>query len=209
MARLKKAIDYINFLCASKQRERQLLGEDLRRLYERWRSTLKLGDFLAFVDFIMVNKQLMGAAQFFGKFRAYAFEEYIYTLLINRCRLPHPMGIYWGEKCIVMHDGVKAYGMEFDVSVGVKNAGYVDPALVIDAKVELDSARLKASLGSFAILKRQKPEVKCALVYVLKELDEALLRLAGDWIDAFFNLSEDKDEVEGLINYVGSCVNRD
>ncbi|MBC7130026.1 hypothetical protein H5T51_02245 [Candidatus Bathyarchaeota archaeon] len=208
MVRIKKTIDYINVLCRSEMAERRLLGENLKRQYAKWVSTLDFDDFSAFADVIMRNRKLIGAAQLFGKFRAYALEEYLYRLLKKRCKIQQPLDVFWGEKCLVLRNDGKAYGIEFDVSVGAKNGAYVDPLLVIDAKMELDSARLKTSLGSFVIMKNYKPGVYCVIVYVVEELDAVLLRLAGNWVNAFFQLTLKNGNVENLVNYVNSCLEK-
>jgi len=95
--------------------------------------------------------------------------------------------------------------MEFDISIGKKINGFVEPNVVFDAKVELDSARLKTALASFVILKRWNSNVKCLLVYVVKDVDSALLELANYWIDGVFRLSLEKDETEALLDYVAKC----
>jgi hypothetical protein len=95
--------------------------------------------------------------------------------------------------------------MEFDISIGKKTNGFIEPNIVFDAKVELDSARLKTALASFAILKRWNSKVKCLLVYVVNDLDSALLKLASHWIDGVFRLSLEKDETKALLDYVSKC----
>jgi hypothetical protein len=206
LTRAKKPIDYINELCSSKKAERQVLGKTLQAQYERWTKTLALKDFLEFNETIMANKSKIGVAQFFGKFRAYAFEEYVYRLLKERIAVKKPFEIFWGEKCLVWQDGKKSYAMEFDISIGRKANGFINPLVVFDAKVELDSARLKIAVASFAILKRWKPKTRCLLVYITRELDNYLLELAKDWVDGTFQLGLDKDETEAFLSYVAKCL---
>ena len=98
LARLKKAVDYISELCSSKDEKRQRLGKTLQVQYERWVKTLALKDFLKFNEIVMANKAGIGAAQFFGKFRAYAFEEYIYRLLKEKIPLKRPFELFLGRK---------------------------------------------------------------------------------------------------------------
>jgi len=81
LSRIKKAIEYINALCLSEIAKKRQLGDKLQAQYIKWTKTLSLQDFLTFNETIEENKAEIGAAQFFGKFRAYAFEEYIYRLL--------------------------------------------------------------------------------------------------------------------------------
>jgi hypothetical protein len=208
VSRIKKAVDYINELLSSDSEKKQLLGKELTLQYAKWIKTLNLQDFLAFTKFIQENKNEIGAAQFFGKFRAYALEEYLYRLFQAKIRLPKPLQIFWGEKCLVWRKNGKEYAMEFDVAIGKKISGFVEPEIVFDAKVELDSARLKTSLASFTILKRWNMKVKCLLVYVVKDVDSALLELAGHWVDGIFCLSFEKDETKALLDYVSKCFSQ-
>ncbi len=207
MARAKKPIDYIKELSSSRKAEQQMLGKALQAQYKRWTKTLALKDFLEFSETIMANKAEIGVAQFFGKFRAYAFEEYVYRLLKDRIAVKKPFEVFWGEKCLVWQEGEKSYAMEFDISIGLKVNGFIDPLVVFDAKVELDSARLKTAVASFAILKRWKPEIRCILIYITRELDYCLLELAKGWVDGLFQFSREKDETEAFLSYVAKCLN--
>jgi len=78
--------------------------------------------------------------------------------------------------------------MEFDVSIGSRKDAFVDPVVVLDAKVELDSSRLKTAVALFAMLKRWKPKAKCRVVYVRRELENSLLKIAGNWADGIFQM---------------------
>jgi len=206
LARVKKPIDYIEGLCSSKRTEQRELGKMLQAQYERWRKTLALEDFIKFNEAIMANKAKIGVAQFFGKFRAYAFEEYVYHLLKEKVSIKKPMEVFWGERCLVWQNTEKDYTIEFDISIGRKIGEFIDPTMVFDAKVELDSARLKTALASFAILKSWKPRVKCILVYIAKDLDNALLDLAKKWVDGVFRFSLEKDETSAFLNYISNCL---
>lgn len=202
MARIKRAVDYIKALSSSGNLERQSLGNKLNSQYLKWTKTLSLQDFLAFNNTIKANKALIGAAQFFGKFRAYAFEEYVYRLLQTKVCIPKPLQLFWGEKCLVW----KKYAMEFDIAIGVKTSCFVEPAMVFDAKIELDSARLKTALASFAILKNWNSKAKCFLIYIVREVDAAFLELAKHWIDGTFQFSPKKDETDAFINYIANIL---
>jgi hypothetical protein len=206
VSRIKKAVDYINELLSSDSEKKQLLGKELKLQYAKWIETLNLQEFLAFAKLIKDNKNEIGAAQFFGKFRAYAFEEYLYRLLQTKISFPKRLQIFWGEKCLVWRENGKEYAMEFDISIGKKINAFVEPKIVFDAKVELDSARLKTALASFAILKHWNMKVKCLLVYVIKDVDSALLKLASHWVDGVFCLSFEKDETKALLDYVSKCL---
>ncbi|MEM3789146.1 MAG: hypothetical protein QXN95_04690 [Candidatus Bathyarchaeia archaeon] len=204
--RAKKPIDYINELCHSKSEKQRMLGKTLHAQYEGWTKTLSLKDFLKFNETIRANKSEIGVAQFFGKFRAYAFEEYIYRLLKEKVTINKPFDIFWGEKCLVWQSGEKIYAMEFDISIGQKIGGFIDPLVVFDAKVELDSARLKTAVASFAMVKCWKPAIRCVLIYVTRELDGCLLELAKNWVDGVFHFSWDADETAAFLSYVAKCI---
>lgn len=206
MARVKKAVDYIRELCLSEVAEKHALGKKLKAQYAKWINTLNLRDFLTFNETIQKNKAEIGAAQFFGKFRAYAFEEYVYRLLQARIQIPEPLQLFWGEKCLVWKNADKEYAMEFDVSIGKKINRFVKPVIIFDAKIELDSARLKTALASFTILKRWNSEAKCLLVYVNPEIDSALLELSKHWVDRIFRFSLEKDETAIFLDYVERCL---
>ncbi|MBS7620947.1 hypothetical protein KEJ32_02365 [Candidatus Bathyarchaeota archaeon] len=206
MARAKKPVDYINELCSSGREEQRKLGETLKAQYERWTKTLALKDFLEFNETIRMNKFEIGVAQFFGKFRAYAFEEYIYRLLKEKVAIKKPFEVFWGEKCLVWQDSMRSYAIEFDLSIGQKLGKFIDPIVVFDAKVELDSARLKTAIASFAMLKLWKPAARCALAYITRELDNHLLELAKNWIDGFFQFSLENDETEAFLNHLAQYL---
>ncbi|MEM3730721.1 MAG: hypothetical protein QW667_00865 [Candidatus Bathyarchaeia archaeon] len=206
MPREKKAVDYIRALCSSHVEKKSALGEMLKTHYEDWVNSLDLYAFLKFVETIYENKAEIGAAQFFGKFRAYAFEEYIYRLLKSRVHVPDALQIFWGEKCLVWKGGKGKYLMEFDISIGKKVEDYVEPSIVFDAKVELDSARLKIAVASFAILKKWKPNVKCVVAYIVKEVDSALLKLAWPWVDGIFQFDAKNNESEAFTKFVVKCL---
>lgn len=196
----------MNELCASKRERQRKIGETLKAQYEKWTKTLALKDFLEFNEIIMVNKTEIGVAQFFGKFRAYSFEEYIYRLLEEKIHIKKPLKLFWGEKCLVWQKAEKNYGMEFDISIGVKINNFVDPTIVFDGKIELDSSRLKTTLASFAMLKKWKTEAKCVIVYVTRELDNNLLEMAKDWTDGMFQFNLKNDETTAFLNYVADCL---
>lgn len=199
-------MDYINELCSRKRKKQRMLGKTLKARYERWTKTLALEDFLEFNETIMANRSEIGVAQFFGKFRAYAFEEYIYRLIKERTAIKKPFEVFWGEKCFVWKNCEKSHAIEFDISIGQKVCKFIDPMVVFDAKVELDSARLKTAIASFVMLKRWKPAARCVLVYITRELDGCLLELGKCWIDGIFQFSLENDETTFFLNYVTKCL---
>lgn len=161
MTRVKETSDYIKELCLSNTVEKQTLGDLLKAQYAEWTGTLDLRHFLAFTETIQKNKTQIGVAQYFGKFRAYAFEEYLHRLLQTKVQIPQPFQLFWGQKCLVWKKGGKEYAMEFDVSIGKRTDQFIEPAMVFETKVELESARLKAALASFIIQKKKNQTVKC------------------------------------------------
>lgn len=205
MTRKKKPIDYINELCTSESKSRQKIGETLKTQYEKWTRTLALKDFLEFNETIKANKAEIGVAQFFGKFRAYSFEEYVYRLLKEKIQIKKPLELFWSGKCLVWQNDSRSYVMEFDVAIGVEKDGFVDPVVIFDTKIELDSSRLKTALGSFVMLKRWKPNVKCLIAYVKRELDDSLLELAMNWADGIFQFSYD-NQAKTFTDYVARCL---
>ena len=202
MTRKKKAVDYINELCSSELLEKRRLGKKLEKQYAKWTESLSLKDFSAFIETIKKNKAEIGVAQFFGKFRAYAFEEYVYRLLRAKVHVKKPLQLFWGEKCRVWGENGTYYSMEFDVSIGRKVNGSVEPVVVVDAKVELDAARLKTALASFAILKKWNSKAKCFLVYATREIDSLLLEIAKNWMDGTFQLDFKNDETKAFIRCI-------
>ena len=204
LTRLKKPINYIEELL--KKPETRTLGEKLQRKYHKWIKSLKIEDFCSFINLIEENKQLIGVAQFFGKFRAYSLEEYVYRLLREKCHIPERLGIYWGEKCLISKSNKAEYCMEADIIIGEKLGDCVKPRIVVDAKVELDASRLKTAIGTFMLIKQAHPNVKCFLVYLKRELNNILLHLASPWVDGIHCLHPKLDETRLFIESVQSCI---
>ena len=204
MARLKKPINYIEELL--RKPETRTLGEKLQRKYHKWIKSLKIEDFCSFIDLIEENKQLIGAAQFFGKFRAYSLEEYVYRILREKCHISENLGVYWGEKCLISKSNKAEYCMEADIIIGEKLGDCVKPRIVVDAKVELDASRFKTAIGTFMLIKQAHPNVKCFLVYLKKELNNILLHLANPWVDGVHCFHPKLDETRLFIESVQGCI---
>jgi hypothetical protein len=208
LPRIKRAVDYIEALCTSKKEAKKLLGEELKQHYDKWSKTLNLCDFLKFLKTIKENKDKIGVPQFFGKFRAYAFEEYVYRLITAKVCVPNPLQTFWGEKCVVWREGKSQYAMEFDVSIGKKTENFIEPKMVFEAKVELDAARLKTALASFAILKQWNPQVKCVLAYLIRDFDTVLVRLAERWTDGIFHFSPKNAALNDFVKFVNKSLSK-
>jgi len=189
LPRIKRAVDCINALCSSESEAKSMLGNALKQRYERWLETLSLQDFLRFIETIKENKDQIRVPQFFGKFRACTFEECVYRSIVTKVDIPEPLQLFWGEKCIVWRESGNVYVMEFDVYIGKEAKSFVEPVMVFEAKVELDSARLKTALASFVLLKQWNLKAKCILAYLIRDVDIALLRLARQWADGIFQFS--------------------
>lgn len=207
MTKLKKPIDYINTLRFSSDPETRKLGESLHKKYLQWTRSLQLNSLIEFLKGIQENRERIGVAQLFGKFRACSFEEFVYRLIQTKVSIPEDTSLHWGEKCLIWKEGSQRYGMELDVLVGRKIDGFVDAVIAIDAKVELDASRLKTTLASFLLLKRWNPAVKCFLVYMLGEINPLLLKLTKPWVDGTYQLGPEKDETLAFIKSVQDAAN--
>ncbi len=206
MAKMKRPRDYIGDLCSSPNPETRRLGETLRGQYSHWTQNLSLEDLTTFLKIIQENKDRIGAPQLFGKFRAYSFEEFVYRLIQTRISIPENLGVHWGEKCLIWKGKGKKYGMELDILIGKKLNEFVEARIAVDAKVELDAARLKTTLASFLLLKEWSPQVKCFLVYTRGEINPILLGLAKPWIDGIYQFNLERDETERFIKSLQDAI---
>jgi hypothetical protein len=93
----KKTIDYINELRFSSDREKSVLGENLLKQYRRWTQSLRLKELLDFLSCIRDNKEKIGVAQFFGRFRASSFEEFVYQLLKTELPISGRLQVFWAR----------------------------------------------------------------------------------------------------------------
>ena len=208
MARLKKPTEYINKLRLNPDLKAREIGENLRDKYQQWTRNLHLRDLLSFMQSIQDNKNQIGTAQLFGKFRAYSLEEFVYRLIRAKLSISRSLEVYWGEKCLVWRGNGREYGMELDILVGRKLNQLVEPVVAIDTKVELDASRLKTTLASFVLVKRWNLGMKCFLVYMIGETDPILLKLAEPWIDGIYEFGLERDETEKLIESIQEALSR-
>jgi hypothetical protein len=200
LARLKKPIDYVEDLCASRDIQTRRIGLLLKRDYRTWTTSLKPHDFEAFLNIIQRHKEKIGLAQFFGKFRAYAFEEYVYRLIKSKILLPRGFDVFWGEEVQVWLEKGQAYNMEVDISIGRPGKhDSISPIIIVDCKVEIDASRLKTAMAAFALLKQFIPAVSCFLVYIKKNVSDIFFQLVRNWIDGAYEISTIKDESERFI----------
>jgi len=206
MTKIKKPIDYINSLRFSSDSKTRKLGESLHKKYLQWTQSLNLKGLIEFLKAIQENREIIGVAQLFGKFRACSFEEFVYRLIQTKISIPEELNLYWGEKCLIWKESDQKYGMELDVLIGRKIDDLVDAAVAIDAKVELDASRLKTTLASFLLLKRWNLDVKCFLVYMLGEINPLLLKLSEPWIDGIYQIDPEKDETLALLKSIQDAL---
>jgi hypothetical protein len=204
----KKTIDYINELRFSSDNEKRMLGEKLLRQYERWSKSLRLKDLLDFLNCIQANKEKIGVAQFFGKFRASSFEEFVYSLLKTKLNPPEPLQVFWGEKCLIWKENSQRYGIEMDIAIGRELDEFVEPTVAVDAKVELDASRLKTALASMLLVKRLNPKTGCFIVYIRKEVSQLLLNATNTWVDGIFQLGNRRNEIANFLKAVQNEITR-
>jgi hypothetical protein len=202
----KKTINYLEELCHSSNHQVSMLGERLLQEYERWSQTLRLTDLLDFLNCIQRSKEKLGTAQFFGKFRASAFEEFVYRLLKTKLDLPSTLQIFWGEKCLIWVEDDKPYGVEVDIAVGRRTKNFVEPVVAIDTKVELDAARLKTALASMLLIKRLNRKTRCFIVYIKKEISDVLLNAVKAWIDGIFHFSPEQNGIGSFLKAVENTI---
>jgi len=200
LTRLKKPTDYVEDLCASQDLETRRIGFLLQRKYKAWAASLKVRDFGVFLNTIQRHKDKIGPAQFFGKFRAYAFEEYVYRLIKSKVLLPKGFDVFWGEGVQVRQEKGQTYNMEVDVSIGRRGKyAFIHPLIVVDCKVEIDASRLKTAIASFTLLKQFTPDVNCFLLYIRKDVGDLFFQLVRNWIDGAYQISIRNDESESFI----------
>jgi hypothetical protein len=113
-----------------------------------------------------------------------------------------------GEKCLVWKESSQGYGVEVDIAIGRKLDGFVEPAVAVDAKVELDAARLKTALASMLLVKRLNPKTRCFIVYIKREVSNFLLAASDTWLDGVFEFSLKRNEVASFLRAVKSATRR-
>jgi len=202
----KKTINYIRELCRSSDSQVSMLGEELLRGYEKWTRSLRLTDLLDFLNRIHESKEKLGTAQFFGKFRASAFEEFAYRLLKAKLNLPSSLQIFWGERCLIWTKRYQSYGVEVDIAIGKRRKDFVEPIVAVDAKVELDAARLKTALASMLLIKRLNRKTSCFIVYLKKEISNVLLEAVEAWIDGVFHFSPGQNGIANFLTVVRNAL---
>jgi len=185
--RRRKALSYIEKLMMHDYR----LGVKLRESYNQWIETLNIDDFNRFLDLIYefrenIMRSTGGLIQMIGQFRAYSLEEYVYQVIRRRVRVPVGMDVYWNDDVVVWRINSYVYTVRFDLLIGSKNNKYVDPSIIVEAKVEVDAPRLKNVFMNFTLAKFLKPNVETILVYVRWNASQALKSITLKYINKVY-----------------------
>ena len=185
--RRRKALSYIEKLMMYDYE----LGVKLRESYNQWIKTLSIDDFNRFLNLIYefrenIMRSTGGLIQMIGQFRAYSLEEYVYQVIKRRVRVPAGMDVYWNDDVAVWRINSYVYTVRFDILIGSKNNRYVDPSIIVEAKVEVDAPRLKNVFMNFTLAKVLKPNVETILVYVRWNASQALKSITLKYINKVY-----------------------
>ena len=185
--RRRKALSYIEKLMMHDYR----LGVKLRESYNQWIETLNIDDFNRFLDLIYefrenIMRSTGGLMQMIGQFRAYSLEEYVYQVIRRRVRVPVGMDVYWNDDVVVWRINSYVYTVRFDLLIGSKNNRYVDPSIIVEAKVEVDAPRLKNVFMNFTLAKFLKPNVETILVYVRWNASQTLKSITLKYVNKVY-----------------------
>jgi len=206
--RRKKTVNYIEQIAKYDYK----LGGKLRESYSRWIETLSIDDFNDFLDLIYEFKEdimrgLGRLLQTIGQFRAYSLEEYIYQLIRRRVRIPRSMDVYWNEDVAIWKLNSYTYTVRFDILIGSKNNKYVEPAIIVEAKVEVDAPRLKNVFMNFILAKTLKPNVKTILVYVNWNASQILKYITLKYVDRLYWFGSGCiGSVDEFIDYLNQAI---
>lgn len=206
--RRKKTVNYIEQIAKYDYK----LGGKLRESYSRWIETLSIDDFNDFLDLIYEFKEdimrgLGRLLQTVGQFRAYSLEEYIYQLIRRRVRIPRSMDVYWNEDVAIWKLNSHTYTVRFDILIGSKNNKYVEPTIIVEAKVEVDAPRLKNVFMNFILAKTLKPNVKTILVYVNWNASQILKYITLKYVDRLYWFGSGCiGNVDEFIDYLNQAI---
>jgi len=185
--RRRKALNYIEKLMMHDYE----LGVKLRESYNQWIETLSIDDFNRFLNLIYefrenIMRSTGGLMQMIGQFRAYSLEEYVYQVIRRRVRVPVGMDVYWNDDVVVWRINSYVYTVRFDLLIGSKNNRYVDPSIIVEAKVEVDAPRLKNVFMNFTLAKILKPNVETILVYVRWNASQTLKSITLKYVNKVY-----------------------
>ncbi len=199
---------YIDRLVASENVDAVNTSKKLKVEYERFKSTLKVEDFDRFLDLILQNsnvimKALGGLPQLIGQFRAFSLEEYVLELLVRRVGVERKF-IFWNDDVAIWKEGGETCKMKFDIVIGRKIKNEIHPVLTVEAKVDVDAPRLKASIFEALMVKRLHKDCKCLLVYVSWNADKIWHRIAMTGFDGIYQFYSSQDDVERFVRDIKS-----
>jgi len=209
--RRTRPIDYINRLLNSGVKKGVGAGEELLKSYKRWKRSLRVDEFMDFIDLIQVRWKdvimsvLGGLPQMIGQFRAYSLEEYVYDLLTGKLGLNKgDFKTLWNEKIEVWRTTKEkkiTYSTALDLAVLRRDK----PIIALECKIDVDAPRLKAAMLNFMLLKMMDESIKTALIYVNWNADEILKRVAELSINSLYNFNKGRDdEVNRFLNDVST-----
>ncbi|MCS7386384.1 MAG: hypothetical protein NDF55_06580 [archaeon GB-1867-005] len=210
--RRTRALDYIKRLLSHSGGVEA--GEELLKLYFKWKETLDLKDFLVFIESIQskwkdrIMQVLKGMPQMIGQFRAFSFEEYIVDLIRAKVD-PEGMGfkILWNEKLLIWRYGDCEYWSALDVVVSRIEGAVNVPIVVVEAKIDVDAPRLRSTMLNFELLKRMYPEVRTVLAYLYWNADEVLKSMAKMFVDELFDFNFES-QVSAFISFISSLLSK-
>jgi len=207
--RYARPLTYIERLLKSKNKRGVAAGRKLLKIYEAWKTSLSIDDFLYFLRLIQYDLKedimlsLKGMIQMIGQFKAYSFEEFLMDLIKKKLKeLNKPLEVLWNEKLPIWKAPTnEEYAATFDIAIIKRVNGKITPLIVIEAKVDVDAPRLKTALFNSILLKNTYPDVKYALVYVNWNADVILMSLARNFLDAIFNFNSES-EVKRFLDFI-------
>ena len=189
---------YIALMEQSQDEYVKKIGAMFKKYYLKTVTHSQVSDLLSFLDLIDKHANAIGEVltkhpQARGRFRAYLLEEFVYKLAKDTIRNVSNADIYWDKEYPVYEyeeHPAKYYKISSDISIEINGV----PKAFIEVKVDVDAQRLKASLFTMLLLKSKYNSARFALVYVNRQVDKNLLKLAKkvilDEIFEFKNQSE-------------------
>lgn len=195
-----RGIDYINRILNMGFHD---FGLKLLSLYNRWKTSLSIQDFMEFSDYIssLLGNSMFKAnfsPQMMGQFRAYSFEEYIYDLIASRMDLPSSMyNLLWNEKIPLWSECREVYESSFDIIILKRRDN--KPKVVIEAKIDVDSPRLRIVLFNSLLLSKLYDDLYCYLVFINWNASSLLRSMALKFVDGVFNVSR-HGQIEAFLN---------
>jgi len=187
-------MDYISALLSKPSTKD--LGLLLLDYYNSLMKTLTTEQLALLLSTIERNHEKIGRPQYFGKFRAFLFEEYIMKRIINHLNTQKNIVFEW-EPCIEIS---KDYCIEVDILASqILPDNSTKYLLGIECKVELDASRLKEALANLILIKAKYPHILAFIVFFKKDVSERLIDIALKYIDGIVEVSHKNDELDLII----------